>query len=236
MTTGRGRQHPSKAGQRSPHPASIPADFLRPTPEVTQRSPKGLLTIENAGWDRERGLWLEKIGPDQHAIRGQDRKKSIKDCIAFWRRFACGLIEASGKKPADYLSIAKSEVLDRACAAARILVQLDIAEAHIRPIEQDSASLNAVGACLTLASCVHHLTVVDNEVAIASTGGRRKFLRESQVTRTQKAERERGEDQKMADELWRKHPGWGKSAVAEEIRKRRGGNANTIRRRITKQK
>jgi hypothetical protein len=109
-------------------------------------------------------------------------------------------------------------------------------EAQIGQLGQDGASLNALLACLTFSSLVHHLTVVDNEVAIASTRGRRKFLRESQLTRTQKAERERREDQKMADELWRKHPGWGKSAVAEEIRKGRGGNANTIRRRITKQK
>jgi hypothetical protein len=195
-----------------------------------------LLTIENIGWDEKRGLWMEEIVPGTSAIRGPDRKKAIEDYIAFWRRFAGAFIKASGKKPADYRSIARSESLDRACAAARILAQLDIVEAHFRQIEQNGAALNAVLAGLTLASLSHYLTVVDNEVAIASTGDRRKFLRESRVTRTEKADRERRKEQKMADEIWRRRPEWGKSAVAEEIKKRRGGKASTIRRRITKQK
>ena len=204
-----------------------------------QRSPKGLITIPHkVGWD-----WLEEIGADQYVIRGQDPKRLLADYISFWRKFAATLIEASGKNPAHYLAIAKSDVLDRACAAARVLQQLDLVEIYLKLIERDFAdhqlrlqpSLNALYAALVLASHVHQLTVVDNEVGITTRIGHRRQLEENRTGKAKQAEAKTQYLAKTADDIWNRNPYWTKTNVAKEIAKT-GGNYHTIRRWIETRK
>ena len=99
-------------------------------------------------------------------------------------------------------------------------------------------SLNALYQALLLASQVHCLTIVDNEIGIASTIVRRRYLAEQRTAKTEKAGQQHKIWQEMADEIWRTHPNWGNSRVAGEIAKRAPGgppvNSDTIRRRIKK--
>ena len=95
-----------------------------------QRSPKGLITIPHkVGWD-----WPKiAIGGDACRSRGQrPRRETNCRCPTTFHFGAeiCGaaLIEASGKNPAHYLATSEKDVLDRACAAARVLQQLDLVE------------------------------------------------------------------------------------------------------------
>ena len=134
-------------------------------------------------------------------------------------------------------------MLDRACAAARVLQQLDLVEIHLKQIERDFAdhqlrlqpSLNALYAALILANDVHHLTVVDNEVGITTRIGHRRELEENRTGKAKQAEAKHSIWQKAADEIWNRKPNWTKTNVAKEIAKT-GGNYHTIRRRIERRK
>lgn len=209
-------------------------------PEKKQQSPKGLLTnITKFGWDRQHGLWLEEIEPGKYTIRGPHPQQQITDYITNLRKFATALIEASGKKPADYIAIANGDVFDRACAAAAVLKQIDHVVIHLRSIERDFAGrsnpiLIAVYEALKLATCIHQLTVVDNEIGIASTIDRRRQLKENRTRRAEQANQQHKHLQKLADEIWRQNPNWTASNVANEIAKKFGGNPNTMRRLIKK--
>jgi len=222
------------------------AGFTEKKPDQIQQSPRGLLTITTRfGWDREHGLWREETGPGRYDIKGPEPRRLITNYISFWRKFATDLIEASDKKPADYNAIANGDVLDRACAAALVLKQLDLVEIHLRPIDRDFADrsapiLNVLYAALLLASRVHHLTIADHEIAISTTKRRRRFLKDSRKIKSERAIRQRRIFQANADEIWREHPDWGKSRVARVIAKEPipglTANVGTIRRLIKKTK
>jgi hypothetical protein len=222
------------------------ADFTEKKPDQIQQSPSGLLTnTTRFGWDREHGLWLEETGPGRYAIRGPEPRRQITDYISLWRKFATALIEASDKKPADYYAIANGDVLDRACAAALVLKQLDEVEIHLRPIDRDFADRsapiwNVLYAALVLATRAHQLAIVDHEIDISTTIDRRRFLNESRINKSEQAIRQRRIFQEKADEIWREHPDWGNSRVAGEIAKKKipglTANVNTIRRLIKKTK
>jgi hypothetical protein len=222
------------------------ADFTEKKPDKIQQSPRGLLTnTTRFGWDREHGLWLEETGPGRYAIRGPEPRRVITDYISLWRKFATALIEASDKKPADYYAIANGDVIDRACAAALVLKQLDEVEIHLRAIDRDFADrsapiLNVLYAALLLASRVHQLTIADHEIAISTTKRRRRFLKDSRKIKSERAIRQCRIFQEKADEIWREHPDWPKTEVARKIAKKsiRGVTANvdTIRRLIKKTK
>jgi hypothetical protein len=191
----------------------------RKKPVEIQRSPRGLITN------------VSKHGRDQ---KWPGTRQLIADSILSWRQFATALIDAPvGKKP-------EADVLDRARAAAHVLKQLDRVETYLMLIERDFADrsgpiLTTVHAALLLATRVHQLTIVDNEIDIASTVDRRRFLKDNRTVKTNKAERKYRDWQAMADELWDRHPGWSKSAVAKEINKTDpSAKVDTIRRQITK--
>jgi hypothetical protein len=169
--------------------------------------------------------------------RGQkwpETRQLIAESILSWRQFATALIEASpDKKP-------EADVLDRARAAAQVLKQLDRVEIYLRLIERDFADrsgpiLTIVHAALLLATRVHQLTIVDNEIDIASTVDRRRFLKDNRTVKTNKVERQRDTWRAKAGEIWGRHPDWSKSAVAKEITKTDpSAKVGTIRRQITK--
>jgi hypothetical protein len=136
-------------------------------------------------------------------------------------------------------------VLDRACAAALVLKQLDEVEIHLRAIDRDFADrsapiLNVLYAALLLATRAHQLAIVDNEIGISTTIHRRRFLKEHRIKKSERAIRQHCIFQENADEIWRKHPDWGKSQVAGVIAKKQipglTANVNTIRRLIKKTK
>ena len=211
-------------------------------PDQIQQSPRGLLTnTTRFGWDREHGLWRDETG----AIRGQEPRRLIADYISMWRKLASGRIEVSNKNPKDYYEIANGDVLDRACAAALVLKQLDYVEIYLRQIDRDFADrsapiLNLLYAALLLATRVHHLTIADHEIGIATTIDRRRFLSDSRKIKSGRYKQQRRFFQESADKIWREHPDWSKSRVAEAIAKKpiRGltANVNTIRRQIEKTK
>jgi hypothetical protein len=192
-------------------------------PDKIQQSPRGLLTNTTSfGWDHEHGFRIEETGPGRYAIKGPEPRQKITDYISNWRTFAAGLIEASDKKPADYNAIAKGDVLDRACAAALVLKHLDKVEIYLRAIDRDFADrsepmLIALMEALSLATRVHQLAIVDNEIDISTTMARRRFLKERRINKSKQAISQCHIFQKKADEIWRKHPDWGKSQVARVI-------------------
>ena len=94
-----------------------------------------------------------------------------------------------------------------------MLQQLDRVNIHLEQIQHDFADrlqpiLNVVYSALVLASCVHQLTVVDNEISIASTADRRRFLKKNRSDRTKQAESQDRAYQETADGIWREHPDW----------------------------
>jgi hypothetical protein len=193
----------------------------RKKPIEIQRSPRGLLTN------------VSKYSRDQ---KRPGTRQQIADCILSWRQFAAALIDAPvDKKP-------EADVLDRARAAAQVLKQLDRVETYLMLIERNFADrsgpiLTTVHAALLLATRVHQLTIVDNEIDIVTTEASRRRLKDNRTVKTNKAKRKYREWQAMADELLDRHPGWSKSVVAKEITKTDpSAKVGTIRRQITKRK
>jgi hypothetical protein len=190
----------------------------RKKPVEIQRSPRGLLTN------------VSKHGRDQ---KWPGTRQQIAESILSWRQFATALIDTPDKKP-------EADVLDRARAAAQVLKQLDRVEIYLRLIERDFGDrsgpiLTTVHAALLLATRVHQLTIVDNEIDIVTTEAFRRRLKDNRTVKTNKAERKHRDWQAMADELWDRHPGWSRSAVAMEITKTDpSAKVGTIRRQITK--
>ncbi|MGC2337901.1 MAG: hypothetical protein WA625_19305 [Pseudolabrys sp.] len=209
-------------------------------PDKIQQSKRGLLTnVTKYGWGREGGLRLEEIAPGQYAVRPEKPlHQQIADYISFWREWANSEIERAGKNPADYSAMAESNELDGACVAANVLGRLNNIEVYLKQIEcdladQSSLILIAIYEALLLVTDVHQLTVVDSEIAIASTQVRRKFLKKSRETRTDRAEKKRRLIQATAEKIWGDHPDWGNSAVANEIvKKDQTLKPDTVRRLI----
>jgi hypothetical protein len=143
-----------------------------------QHSPKGLLSIEPAN-----PTCVDMAG-GEYANR-----QRVSKLIRFWRGFARRLIAACGKDPNRYSSIArKSNELDAACAAAKVLMHLDRLEAYLQAAYRaggpaTAPATEAVHQALLLLSSVHQMAVIDNETAIdarirsvagAAKGGRKR--------------------------------------------------------------
>ena len=209
-------------------------------PDKIQQSKRGLLTnVTKYGWGREGGLRLEEIGPGQYAVRPEKPlRQQIADYISFWREWANSEIERAGKNPADYSAIAESNELDGACVAANVLGRLNNIEIYLKQIEcdladQSSLILIAIYEALLLVTDVHQLTVVDSEIAIASTQVRRKFLKKSRELELIGQKRNAGLFKRRPKKYGATTRIRGNSAVANEIvKKDQTLKPDTVRRLI----
>jgi hypothetical protein len=227
---------------------------------TTKRSPKGLVTVtakDVALVSREQFLAMsedEKFALVQRLsqqAQAKDRKwpntrQRIADLITFWRKFATALGETAGnERPTDRDATAPEAgiVLDRARAATYVRKQINKVEAYLKRIEHDGADQPAVlaavyplvEAALLFATRIHHLTVIDNEPAIATLQAKVQAFKRSQAARSERSGQNRRDWQAQANEIWQRHPDWSSRNVARAIaRNDPAANWYTIRRRIKK--
>ena len=187
-------------------------------PAVVRQSPKGLLT-NTAG--------------DPATIPGF--QQLVVEAISSWRGWAGGRIEASGKDPEDYHQLAKSDVLDRACAAAHVLRQLDRIEKSLQQLANEPVSALAYQTLL-LASLVHQATIVDNESGISFDEKREQSRNARLAERKAETEAAHRRIQQQAEEIWTRHPKLTKTAVADRIKNKKGLSPSRIRRVIPRPK
>jgi hypothetical protein len=133
----------------------------------TVRSPRGLLT--NTHETRQIASDLRETAPGRYTFKAPDSRRELQNLITFWYRWAREMIEAEGKDPADYRKLARGDVLDRSCAAARLLVRLASLRAYCLQIDRGGSPWGALTQALLVASYVHQLTLVDNEPSIDGT-------------------------------------------------------------------
>jgi hypothetical protein len=211
-----------------------PNDSERDEKVFRQRSPRGL--IENVGKVREwdsRTQSPEELSFLLREINAQGNP--FTDIIRFWRRSASAIIEASGKNPDEYLGLAKRETLDHVCLAARVLKQLDKIETYIRIVERDPKQFHgAVREALFLSVLAHHLTVVDNETSIWTGEVHLRKLRENAANKRNEGDENRRRYQSRADEIWMRHPDWGKTRVATTIERELRARVENTKEKIAK--
>jgi hypothetical protein len=183
-----------------------------------RRSPKGLLTETQAG---SAPASLQQL---------------VNETISSLRDWAAGLIESSGKSPKDYRTLAQGKDIDRVCAAAQVLSQLEKIRNQLNRTDRSRPLFGFAYEALLLASLVHRATIVDNETGIHSYRVKVRGITERREERTRKAESDRMRYQAEAERLWAERPGRSVAQMAELVAKRLGGKPDTIRKKISRQK
>ena len=199
-----------------------------------ERSRKGLLTNKT-------------LNPDQTQPETRQR---IANLIRFWRESAIADEAAIGsprtvvrrhrRLPSGWHE-AENVTLDPARAARRVRSQIDKVDGYLALVERELESTSLANvhllleAALLLANGVHQLTIVENEVAIASMLAKVQPLNESNAARSEQLKQRLQNLQARANKVWERHPDWSKTAVAKELaRFDQSAKDGTIRRQIRK--
>jgi hypothetical protein len=154
--------------------------------------------------------------------------------IAFLRKWASDAIQNDSKAPAQYENIIEqSSTADRAYFAACMLKRLDGIEGGLKFVERlgDVESLrrivpHLIHEALALASEFHALTIVDNERPIFTGTRNAQNLRQSSsaanVARHKTRSREWTRWNAAAAQIWTRHPGLSRQAVAQQVKVKLG--------------
>jgi hypothetical protein len=205
-------------------------------------SPKGLVSITPASPEAPR---LEQTGPNTYALKGPDFDEELKKAIRWWRRFVKAHTEAgsaSDDAPATANEASASDdVLDLTAAVKQVLNRLAVIELYSR---DDGAAFYLYQGML-LASPVHQLAIVDNEVSICERVAKlesfSKGRMEANAKRKADASREHKKWQDEADRIQKERRRRGKKPLlakplAEEVRKNLNParDVGTIRKQLKK--
>jgi hypothetical protein len=188
-------------------PVTTDGDQPRTT---TVRSPKGLIEIASTtGHSR----LTPTSTPGEFRIEADSSaRQDIDGYIVYLRGWASDMIKADGKEIVEYRRLAQSDVLDRATAAARLLVRLDRLQVLYRSLSARDQAIagNVILETLYTATEVHYLTVVDNETPIAARSSQLDGASRGGAAKASKNERR---NMKMAQEFDRRRQAGGRRSA-----------------------